>query len=66
MIDDTDAKTYSNLGSALLSKHTEMVSLQKSDVHDNQPHSEINNEDDVDYSPSAPKGHLRMRSFNKH
>ncbi|KIN00324.1 hypothetical protein OIDMADRAFT_199704 [Oidiodendron maius Zn] len=56
MIDDTDAKTYSNLGSALLSKHTEMVSLQKSDVHDNQPHSEINNEDDVDYSPSAPKG----------
>ena len=56
MIDDTDAKTYSNLGSALLSKHTEMVSLQKSDVHDNQPHFEINNENDVDYSPSAPKG----------
>ncbi|KAK8904969.1 hypothetical protein QC760_006176 [Botrytis cinerea] len=29
MIDDTDAKTYSNLGSALLSKHDELVSLQK-------------------------------------
>lgn len=29
MIDDTDAKTYSNLGSALLSKHDELVSLKK-------------------------------------
>lgn len=29
MIDDTDAKTYSNLGSALLSKYSEMLSLQK-------------------------------------
>ncbi|PMD35993.1 hypothetical protein L207DRAFT_494704 [Hyaloscypha variabilis F] len=29
MIDDTDAKTYSNLGSALLSKHAELVKLQK-------------------------------------
>ncbi|KAG9237781.1 hypothetical protein BJ875DRAFT_493003 [Amylocarpus encephaloides] len=29
MIDDTDAKTYSNLGSALLSKHSELVSLSK-------------------------------------
>ncbi|ESZ93812.1 hypothetical protein SBOR_5807 [Sclerotinia borealis F-4128] len=29
MIDDTDAKTYSNLGSALLSKHDELISLQK-------------------------------------
>jgi tetratricopeptide (TPR) repeat protein len=28
MIDDTDAKTYSNLGSALLSKHAEIVKLQ--------------------------------------
>jgi tetratricopeptide (TPR) repeat protein len=29
MIDDTDAKTYSNLGSALLSKYSKLVSLQK-------------------------------------
>jgi tetratricopeptide (TPR) repeat protein len=29
MIDDTDAKTYSNLGSALLSKHTELMELRK-------------------------------------
>jgi tetratricopeptide (TPR) repeat protein len=29
MIDDDDAKTYSNLGSALLSKHAEMIKLQK-------------------------------------
>lgn len=33
MIDDTDAKTYSNLGSALLSKHAELVSLQKASSH---------------------------------
>ncbi|KAF4634119.1 hypothetical protein G7Y89_g3988 [Cudoniella acicularis] len=29
MIDDTEAKTYSNLGSALLSKHAELTSLNK-------------------------------------
>lgn len=29
MIDDTDAKTYSNLGSALLSKYTELMELRK-------------------------------------
>ncbi|KAE8442573.1 hypothetical protein EG329_003060 [Mollisiaceae sp. DMI_Dod_QoI] len=29
MIDDTDAKTYSNLGSALLSKHAELAKTQK-------------------------------------
>lgn len=29
MIDDTDSKTYSNLGSALLSKYSELISLQK-------------------------------------
>jgi tetratricopeptide (TPR) repeat protein len=34
MIDDTDAKTYSNLGSALLSKHSEMLSLQKAAAQD--------------------------------
>lgn len=34
MIDDTDAKTYSNLGSALLSKHAEMLTLQKASAKD--------------------------------
>lgn len=29
MLEDTDAKTYSNLGSALLSKYSEMMELQK-------------------------------------
>ncbi len=29
MIDDTDAKTYSNLGSALVSKHAELMKLRK-------------------------------------
>ena len=29
MIDDSDAKTYSNLGSALLSKHAELMELRK-------------------------------------
>ena len=33
MIDETDAKTYSNLGSALLSKHDELMSLQKVAAH---------------------------------
>ncbi|KAG0653044.1 TPR repeat-containing [Hyphodiscus hymeniophilus] len=34
MIDDTDAKTYSNLGSALLSKHAEMLTLEKAAAKD--------------------------------
>ncbi|PVH82157.1 TPR-like protein [Cadophora sp. DSE1049] len=34
MIDDTDAKTYSNLGSALLSKHKELVTLEKAAAKD--------------------------------
>jgi tetratricopeptide (TPR) repeat protein len=40
MIDDSDAKTYSNLGSALLSKHAEMISLQKAAVQDEEAPSE--------------------------
>jgi len=32
MIDDDDAKTYSNLGSALLSKYSEMMKMQKLDA----------------------------------
>jgi len=43
MIDDTDAKTYSNLGSSLLSKHTEIMSLKKVAAH-----VEASNEDDGD------------------
>lgn len=34
MIDETDAKTYSNLGSALLSKHAELITLQKAAAKD--------------------------------
>ena len=34
MIDDTDAKTYSNLGSALLSKHKELITLEKAAAKD--------------------------------
>ncbi|CZS89112.1 probable TPR repeat-containing protein [Rhynchosporium agropyri] len=34
MIDDTDAKTYSNLGSALLSKHKELLTLEKAAAKD--------------------------------
>ncbi|KAL2070805.1 hypothetical protein VTL71DRAFT_13831 [Oculimacula yallundae] len=36
MIDDTDAKTYSNLGSALLSKHKELITLQKAAAKDTE------------------------------
>ena len=57
MIDDTDAKTYSNLGSALLSKHAEMATLQKvAAVHEGEAASEINNDEEIDFSVSAPKG----------
>ncbi|CAL3962978.1 unnamed protein product [Diplocarpon coronariae] len=34
MIDDTDAKTYSNLGSALVSKHKELVRLEQAAAED--------------------------------
>lgn len=56
MIDDTDAKTYSNLGSALLSKYSEMITLQKAGIEENQKPSESDNEDEIDFSPSEPKG----------
>ncbi|RFU29863.1 hypothetical protein B7463_g6466, partial [Scytalidium lignicola] len=44
-IDDTDAKTYSNLGSALLSKYTARKSEEKAEVQENQPTSDDNNEE---------------------
>lgn len=56
MIDDTDAKTFSNLGSALLSKHAEMISLQKPVVHSKQPSSEIENDVDINFSSPAAEG----------
>jgi len=49
MIDDTDAKTYSNLGSSLLSKHTEIMSLKKIAAH-----VEASNEEDGDDFSSPP------------
>ncbi|EKD21652.1 TPR domain-containing protein [Drepanopeziza brunnea f. sp. 'multigermtubi' MB_m1] len=36
MIDDTDAKTYSNLGSALVSKHQELVTMAKAAATDDE------------------------------
>lgn len=48
MIDDTDAKTYSNLGSALLSKHAELVTLKKAAAKDQLLPQETNGENDED------------------
>lgn len=50
MIDDSDAKTYSNLGSALLSKHTEMAQLAKleHEVRKNDEDGVDIDEDDLD------------------
>jgi tetratricopeptide (TPR) repeat protein len=53
MIDDTDAKTYSNLGSALLSKHAEMMKLQKAQSQGHLVPSEPDNDEEdqeVDFS----------------
>lgn len=56
MIDDTDAKTYSNLGSALLSKHAEMLTLQKAASKDLLRVETADGEDEeVDFS-HAPTG----------
>lgn len=51
MIDDTDAKTYSNLGSALLSKHAELVTLEKAASKDLlRTENEQGEEEEVDFS----------------
>jgi tetratricopeptide (TPR) repeat protein len=52
MIDDTDAKTYSNLGSALLSKHAELITLQKAASHELV---EQNDDDDETFIPQATR-----------
>ncbi|KAM0157878.1 hypothetical protein ACHAQE_002134 [Botrytis cinerea] len=49
MIDDTDAKTYSNLGSALLSKHDELVSLQKI-AKKEEASTDIPDEEEIEFS----------------
>ncbi|KAI9649922.1 hypothetical protein NHQ30_002507 [Ciborinia camelliae] len=54
MIDDTDAKTYSNLGSALLSKHDELISLQKISKQE-QASTDIPDDEEIDFS-SLDKG----------
>lgn len=48
MIDDTDAKTYSNLGSALLSKHDEIVSLKKI-AKQEQASTDIPDDEEIDF-----------------
>ncbi|KAL3427282.1 TPR repeat-containing protein [Phlyctema vagabunda] len=53
MIDDTDAKTYSNLGSALLSKHAEMIQIQRATAHDISVTADSDDED-IAQKPSAP------------
>jgi tetratricopeptide (TPR) repeat protein len=56
MIDDTDSKTYSNLGSALLSKHDEMVGLEKlsTGAEQSKP-EEIDEDGEVDFEETAPE-----------
>lgn len=56
MIDDTDAKTYSNLGSALLSKHSEMLKLEKLSAKSSQIPDLDSDEDEVDFTAKESKG----------
>ncbi|KAJ8057981.1 hypothetical protein OCU04_013154 [Sclerotinia nivalis] len=49
MIDDTDAKTYSNLGSALLSKHDELISLQKI-AKKEEASTDIPDDEEIDFA----------------
>ncbi|PQE22468.1 F-box domain protein [Rutstroemia sp. NJR-2017a BVV2] len=57
MIDDTDAKTYSNLGSALLSKHAELVSVQKLEKQQAQQSeaASVSDEQEIDFSAEMNK-----------
>lgn len=50
MIDDTDAKTYSNLGSALLSKHAEIVKLQNAQAKGVLISEDDDEEGEVDFT----------------
>ncbi|CAG8977961.1 hypothetical protein HYALB_00001842 [Hymenoscyphus albidus] len=56
MIDDTEAKTYSNLGSALLSKHAELKSLEKVAASVGEESAAVlQDEDDESPAVQAPK-----------
>jgi tetratricopeptide (TPR) repeat protein len=53
MIDDSDAKTYSNLGSALLSKHAELMEIRKVGTGPLKPSPEVAVENEIqDEDPS--------------
>ncbi|CZR63430.1 probable TPR repeat-containing protein [Phialocephala subalpina] len=63
MIDETDAKTYSNLGSALLSKHAELVKTQKLTASESAPAVELLDDEgisSVHKSNSDPQSLLRQ------
>ncbi|KAI9731607.1 MAG: hypothetical protein M1818_007737 [Claussenomyces sp. TS43310] len=66
MIDDTDAKTYSNLGSALLSKYSEMIEAEKIQAASSKGKiEEVEEEDEeglspVDQSQPRPRDILRQ------
>ena len=56
MIDESDAKTYSNLGSALLSKHAELVKLQKASAEDLLKTTNVQgDEEEIDFSREESK-----------
>ncbi|KAM3086265.1 hypothetical protein ACMFMG_000402 [Clarireedia jacksonii] len=53
MIDDTDAKTYSNLGSALLSKHAELVSVEKLSKQQASSSAPETDDQEIDFSETT-------------
>ncbi|TAQ91561.1 hypothetical protein B7494_g87 [Chlorociboria aeruginascens] len=61
MIDDTDAKTYSNLGSALLTKYSELISLEKVSAS-NHPSSK-NEEGEEDFSADIKETEQRPKEI---
>jgi tetratricopeptide (TPR) repeat protein len=71
MIDDTDAKTYSNLGSALLSKHAEIVKLEKAQAKGVLVSEDENgNEQEIDFDKDKkedPKAilHQALKAFKR-
>jgi tetratricopeptide (TPR) repeat protein len=70
MIDDDDAKTYSNLGSALLSKHAEMMKLQKAQAKGVLDQANEDDEEEVDFSKEKiedPKAilHQALKAYKR-
>jgi tetratricopeptide (TPR) repeat protein len=59
MIDDTDAKTYSNLGSALLSKYSEMMQLEKISKEAGKSVN-VDEDDFIQEKTQSPKDVLRQ------